>query len=130
MTDIPHPRPRDLAASLLAAGHTLAGAAGVLGKSEKTLRRWWGEPDFRAEVLRLRRELIEATTGVLTDGAQRAARALVELLGHEAAGVRLNAAKALLDQAGRYREIESIEGRLADLEARVMSGGRARGRAG
>lgn len=118
----------------LASGKTHTDAAKLAGVSLRTLTRRLNDPAFRQQVLQARAALIEKATGRLADSATRAADELVELLADESATVRLSAARALLDYAGRFTEANDVHERITALEDAVshhqpalqpMKGGKA-----
>ena len=94
----------DLLAAELACGKTLAAAAQAVGCGEKTARRRWANPDFRARVATLRAELISRTTGMLAEAINQAANTLRELLTDPDSRIRLGAAVRLLELAVKYHD--------------------------
>jgi hypothetical protein len=95
----------DLLAAELARGKTLASAALAVGCGEKTARRRWANPDFRARVASLRAELIDRTTGILAENLNLATNTLRELLADADSRVRLTAAVKLLELAVKYHDV-------------------------
>jgi hypothetical protein len=57
----------DLLAAELARGKTLQDAAESVGCGERTARRRWAEPEFKAKVAAIRAELIDRTSGTLAE---------------------------------------------------------------
>ncbi len=100
----------------LAAGKTQEQAATMAGVAVRTVARRVTEPDFRHEVLAARAALIERATGRLAASTTQAADALVELLADESPSVRLSAARALLDYAGKYMETGDVTERISRIE--------------
>jgi hypothetical protein len=94
----------DLLAAELARGKTLASAAQAVGCGEKTARRRWANPDFKARVSALRAELINRTTGQLAESLTEATNTLRELLADPDSRVRLSAAVRLLELAVKYHD--------------------------
>lgn len=101
----------------LASGKTQREAADIAGVSMRTLARRQAEPGFRQQVLEARAAMIERATGKLAKATTRAADALLDLLDDESATVRLSAARALLDYAGKYTETTDITERVSRIEA-------------
>src|SRR4051794_10144481 len=102
---------REVVAAQIAAGGTVASAAADASVSARTVHRWLSEPSFVELVGRLRAEAIGRTTRALAAASTRAARTLVELLEASAEGVRLQAARSVVELALRLREAEELERR-------------------
>lgn len=99
---------------------TLAEAAKVAGVSERSLRYWLRREDFRAEYRRAAGRLLESAIATLQATAGEAASALRDgLESKHPVGVRLAAAKAILDRALRGVELLDIEARLSTIESRL-----------
>lgn len=116
------PSRRDADAALLAAlagGATRADAAKAAGVSEATVYRRLGESEFRTALDARRAEIVEQATARLLDASTEAINTLRALLDDESSNVRLGAARALLDQAQRWRSAEDTELRIAELEERL-----------
>jgi len=117
---------REVAAGHLAAGSTLAAAATAAGIGERTLQRWAAEDaGFDALVQALRRRMVDAALGKLSDGMTRAADVLRELLDHEDATERRLAAGKLIELGLKVKDAAELEQRVRDLEAKL--GGQADG---
>ena len=93
-------------------------AAKVAGVNERTLRRWMHVPAFVAALTAAQ----DATLDQVTNDLVKAAASAVALLAgtvdntDAALGLRLQAARTLLDAALRWRELRGIERRLEALE--------------
>jgi hypothetical protein len=107
---------REVVAALLAGGKTIAGVAEAAGVSERTVRRWRGEAEFREMVAALRSEAIAEATGVLKAATVQAAGVLAELLSDERAGIRLQASRSVIELALALRASEEFERRIVELE--------------
>jgi hypothetical protein len=94
----------DLLAAELARGKTLQDAAQAVGCGERTARRRWAEPEFKAKVAALRAELIDRTSGTLAENLNHATSTLRELLSDADSRVRLTAAVKLLELAVKYHD--------------------------
>ena len=110
----------------LACGATVEGAARQAGLSERTAYRRLGDPDFQRRLQELRADMVQRAAGALTAAGGEAVRALLELLrSSPAAGVRLGAARVVLEMGLKLREVTETEERLTALEKRLAgeSGG-------
>jgi DNA-binding MurR/RpiR family transcriptional regulator len=104
----------------LAGGATIEQAAQAAHVSEATVYRRLREPGFRGQVQNARQDLVERTVARLVNTATMATLVLAELMrASHPPGVRLGAARAVLEQAARWRETEDQEQRLAALERLV-----------
>jgi hypothetical protein len=112
-------------AALLAsifAGHTVAEAASQAGIGERTAYRRLDDPPFRAELLDLRRRLLDETVEEMAGAAVEAARTLRALLGDgEPPAIRLGAARAVLELGIRLRDQTELSGRLDAMETVVRT---------
>ena len=63
--------PRIQAAVLLAMGRSTEEIGPVVGVSGRTVRRWRARPEFRADVVRVRRRLLDGAVGVVAGGGVR-----------------------------------------------------------
>lgn len=106
-------------AGLLAGGQTLRTAASLAGLSERTAARRTADPRFRAEVERLRADMLGAAMGRMSDGLTDAADTLRALLKAKGETARLGAARTLIELTLRMRESVSLEDRLAEVERRI-----------
>ncbi|MFF7260664.1 helix-turn-helix domain-containing protein [Streptomyces sp. NPDC008159] len=59
-------RPRGRAAVLLAMGRSTEEIGPAVGVSGRTVRRWRARPEFHADVVRVRRRLLDGATAALT----------------------------------------------------------------
>jgi hypothetical protein len=106
----------------LAAGQTLRQAAKTAKVSERTAARRWAEAAFRRRVTELQAEMLSQAMGQLADGMTEAVATMRNLLKAKKDGVKLQAAKALLDLAMRMRLTVDHEQRLQALEAMLPEG--------
>ena len=107
------------AALALAAGASYRGAADVAGVTARTIARRMDDQVYQRHVQALRAEMLSNASGRLARLTLRAAIRLGELLDSENDQVVLGAARAILDQAGRYRELVELSERIARLEELV-----------
>ncbi|MGW4541603.1 helix-turn-helix domain-containing protein [Streptomyces chartreusis] len=63
--------PRVRAAVLLAMGRPTEEIGPEVGVSGRTVRRWRARPEFRADVVRVRRRLLDGAVSSLTGGGVR-----------------------------------------------------------
>jgi hypothetical protein len=101
----------------LARGRTQTDAAQAGDVSERTVRRWLEDPEFRAEVTALRGELLDRTVGGLVDAAGDAVATLRRALDSDDVVVQVRAARAILHALITVRESADLEARIAALEA-------------
>jgi hypothetical protein len=100
----------------LAAGVSPSGAAKLAGVSEATAYRRLADPVFRQRVEKARADFWERASGIMSKGAAESATVLRKLLRSEDGRLRLQAARVLLEQGARVRELVNVEQRLAELE--------------
>ena len=112
---------KDAAATALAHGQTQAAAAELAEVDERTIRRWYAEPEFAATIRTIRAAALSAAVGVLTVGAQQAAVQMVRLAvdPHPSGAVRLNACKSILALGHEFVTVADLEARLTAVEARL-----------
>jgi hypothetical protein len=104
----------------LACGATKENAALKAGVSERTVYRRLKDPDFRQRLQALRSDMVQRAANVLTAAAMEAVKTLLSLQeGTVSNSVRLGAARAILEQGARLRELADVEERLTALERRL-----------
>lgn len=102
----------------LACGATKEAAARKAGVSESTVYRRLKEPGFQRELNKMRVDMVQRATSMLTASAMEAAKTLVALQDVATPpAVRLGAARAILDFGLKMRQDADLEERLAALEA-------------
>ena len=108
---------------LLATGETSCQASKAVGVTDRTGRRWRLRPEIQAAVRSRLNDSVGAARSIMACGAARAATGLVAMAdGSEPAeSPRVSAARAVVEGATRLVEIEEIEARLAELEARLAN---------
>ncbi len=87
--------------------------------SKTTFYEWIKTPAFKADFERQRQEIIDAALHELKLTAGEAVRVLRELLKAKGEGIRLRTATAILDNIGKFIELENIEKRLSEIERTV-----------
>jgi hypothetical protein len=100
----------------LTAGATRAEAAKAAGVSETTVYRKLQEAEFAGQLRELRRAIVDAATGRALSLVGEALDTMGELLKSGNDGVRLGAARTILDSALRLHEQNDLAERLAALE--------------
>jgi hypothetical protein len=112
---------RKAAALSLAAGKTIRDTATELGIGERTIGRWLNDAGFRAMVEHLRGEMFARAVGRLADLQVKAVEALASLLDSPAPLVKLQAAKAIINDGVKLREHLDLAERLAVIEERLAA---------
>lgn len=105
----------------LACGATIEAAAAQCGIVPRTIYRRLKDPLYKARLSKIRGEMIERATGMLSAAAGEAVRTLLSL--QKAAvppAVRMSAARAILEIGMKLREVVDLESRMTELEARVQ----------
>jgi AcrR family transcriptional regulator len=101
----------------LAGGTSVAALARQIGVSERTIHRRLETKEFRDRLHRLRGQILETAGGFLASAALESAQTLVALQGEEhPPAVRLGAARTVLEQAVRVRELIALETRVDQLQ--------------
>ena len=117
MSQKPRQIPRqDLLIAALASGVSVFEAAKRSATSPRTVHRRLLDARFRAEVRQARARMVDTALGQLTDTLTDAGAALRQLLQSTNDSVRLNAARAIFDIAGKLRDQTDFEERLSKLE--------------
>jgi hypothetical protein len=119
MAGRPQSENRDLAAVALAAGKTVGEAATAAEVVERTVYGWNTDPEFRARVSELRREMVNRVSGELADAMSAAARKLRGLIDSPSDGIALRAASAVIDQTLKVTELVELQCRVEQLEQDV-----------
>jgi hypothetical protein len=102
----------------LAAGRTVTESAEAAGIGERTAYRRLEDPAFRRLVSELRRQMVDVIVGRLVDASTRAVKTLNDLLTAESESVRLGAARSILELGTKFRQLNELEERISELEAR------------
>src|SRR4051812_12263357 len=104
----------------LACGATVESAARSADVAERTAYRRLAEPQFQQRLQQLRADMVQRTAGALTAASQEAVRTLLSLQKETLPpGVRLGAAKAVIELGLKLREMAEVEQRLSELEQRL-----------
>jgi hypothetical protein len=113
----------DTLVALLASGVSVAEASVTAGVSSRTVFRRLKDGTFVERVRQARAAITERTLAKLTDAGCEAADVLRALLISAPPAVKLGAARAILELAGRLREATETEARLAALEQQQFGDG-------
>ena len=101
----------------LACGATVEMAAHKAGVSPSTVYRRLNDPFFQRELKKLRAEMLERASAMLTASAMESIKTLLELQKPATpAAVRLGAARATLDLGMKLRQTVELEERVDELE--------------
>ena len=92
------------------------------GVSKTTFYEWLKDPEFKAEFVRQRQELIDLALNELKTSTSEAVNVLRELLKAEGESVRLRTAKTILENVLKSIEIENLEKRVEELERGQVNG--------
>ena|SRR6185437_1139245 len=104
----------------LACGATVEAAARQCGISERSAYRRLHDPEFKKRLEKVRADMVERSSGMLTAAAGEAVRTLLALQKEATpAAVRLGAARAILEIGIKIRQMVELEKRLEELEAMI-----------
>ena len=104
----------------LAAGAPIKEAAAKAGVCERTAFRRLSDPSFRQRLAETKGRMLEMVSARLTNSATAACDELERLLQKaESESVRLGAARTILEQVLRLRELVEIDQRLLAIEQSV-----------
>jgi hypothetical protein len=104
----------------LACGASVESAARQCRLSERTVYRRLADASFRRELAKMRAEMVQRSAGMLTAAALESVKTLITLQGTTSPpGIRLGAAKAVLEIGVKIRESADLEERVAELEERL-----------
>jgi hypothetical protein len=122
---MPGPLPRELKVQLaqaIAAGAAIDRWAKSVSVNVRTARRWARSDPVKRRVAEIRRRVLEETVGHLSEGARDAALTLRVLIQQsESEGVKLSAARTILDKLIEIENHAALAERIAALEARLES---------
>ena len=107
---------------VIASTPSLAQAARISGFSERTLRRWLADDDFRGELTRLRQESAELARLELQGLMLRSVSVLSEAMDDPDKAIRLRAARYAMSFAVRASETEKLKKEIQDLEDAIALG--------
>jgi hypothetical protein len=105
-----------LLATAIASGATASAAARELDLSRSAVQRRLADPDFRRLVSDLRREVVTAALGRITDNLTRAADTMAALLDAEQPHIRLRAARVLVTLGLKLQDSVELADRVEEVE--------------
>jgi hypothetical protein len=122
----------ELLLDLIISGVPQKDAAKQLGVSESTISRWAKQEWFTKRVTIAKKQLMEATANKLQSVAIRAVAVLVKIAEDENSpqGPRVAAGVKIIELASKAYLTETLEQRVAELEARTNTYGESRSIAG
>jgi len=112
----------DLIVDPLARGEAYAVAGARIGRSERSVRRRMSEPEFAAEVNERRREMLSMATGQFNAALDDAVATIVDCMHAENDGVRLRAAREVLDLGSRLTDRVELDDLVRRLDAQRRGG--------
>jgi len=89
--------------------------------SRDTLYEWFKDPVFKRELERQRDELVTQGFALLSQSVRKAVETLAGLLDAGDSRLRRMAAKDILDQHGKFKEVNEVMRRLEAIEQRLES---------
>jgi hypothetical protein len=113
---------------LSASGAAMEEMAGALGVCSRTLRRWKLKPQVATAIRDRTTESMALARATLASSANRAARELDRLCSEaEPDHARIAACKAVIENATKLSEIETLQAELAEIKTQLSSlpGGKA-----
>jgi transposase-like protein len=111
-------RKKEQAIAALLSQRGIEEAARAAGIGPTTLRRWMRLPDFQAEYLQARRDVVLQTNARMQQNSGAAAAVLLKLMVDPTTppSVRARTAQCVLECANKSLELEDLEVRLGRLE--------------
>jgi hypothetical protein len=100
----------------LASGKSPTDAGEAAGVGRSTVYRRLEDPEFRQQVIEQRALLVESITSRVTVAADAAVQRIEQLLAADSEYVQLSAARTLLDQMIRLRDVVEFESRIRKVE--------------
>jgi len=89
--------------------------------SRQTLYEWLRQPAFKAELQRQRAELVAQGFALLSQSVVKAVETLVGLLDGSDGRLKRLAARDILDQHAKFRELDELTQRIEAIEERLQS---------
>jgi hypothetical protein len=87
--------------------------------SRNTLYEWLRDPAFKGELQRQRDELVSEGFALLSQSVGKAVETLVGLLDGSDGRLKRLAARDILDQHGKFRELDELTKRIERIEERL-----------
>lgn len=89
------------------------------GINRNTFYKWLHEPEFKEELAKRRKQVVDEALDIIKGHTGAAVKALVELLTTENEGLKRQVANDILAHVLKVRETEDIEQRLAAIEKAI-----------
>jgi hypothetical protein len=109
----------EVAIAALLNSKSIEEAAQTVGVHERTLKHWLTKPAFRKAYRTARRQLVEVALSRLQSVLGKAVATLEDLLDASHPGVRLGAAKAILEQCNKAVELDDLAEQLDQLKRQI-----------
>ena len=106
---------------VLLASPTYTHACQVGRVSRETLYEWLRQPTFKAELERQRDDLVAQGFALLSQSVGKAVETLVGLLNAGDGRLKRLAARDILDQHAKFRELDDLTQRIEAIEGRLQS---------
>ena len=122
-------RKKEEAIAALLTQRNIEEAAKTIGIAPNTLLRWMKDPEFQAAYREARRAAFGQAVARLQQGTAAAATTLLKTMidATTPASVRVRAAEAIFNHAGKAIEVEDIEARVSELERSLAESKPGRG---
>ena len=122
-------RKKEEAIAALLTQRNIEEAAKTIGIAPNTLLRWMKDPEFQAAYRAARRAAFGQAVARLQQGTAAAATTLLKTMidATTPASVRVRAAEAIFNHAGKAIEVEDIEARVSELERSLAESKPGRG---
>jgi hypothetical protein len=119
-------RKKEEAIIALLSHRTIDEAANAIGIAPRTMLRWLQIPEFRAEYLKARREVVSQALARLQQATGAAGVTILKLMSdpNVPAAVKFRAAEGVFALALKGIEVEDIDARLAALEEAAKAAGK------
>ena len=87
--------------------------------SSKQIYEWLKDPVFKSELEKQRNRIVQNAIDILRMNTIKAAEVLAELLSSSNETVKRRAVNDILNQVGKYIELQELESRIAILEEQI-----------
>lgn len=109
-------RSKEQALAVLATTTNYSEAARILGVGTERIYTWLKDPEFKAELEKLRSCLVEDAVSKMKAYTTKAVDTLANLMDDDVSQVRRGAANDILNHVGRFMELKELERRIEILE--------------
>lgn len=101
---------------IILASKTITEGVKKAGIKRETFYQWIRVPEFKAEFISQRQEIVDLALHELKTSTSEAVSVLRELLQAEGESIRLRTALGILEHIGKFIELEKLEGRVEAIE--------------